>query len=71
MFLSAAMMLDWLGEKHDVAGARNAGALITRAVDSVFASGRMLTCEFGGDAGTAAVAKAVLDAINEGAGGET
>jgi hypothetical protein len=31
----------------------------------------MLTCEFGGDAGTAAVAKAVLDAINEGAGGET
>ncbi len=70
MFLSAAMMLDWLGEKHEIDGAKKAGALITQAVDDVFAGGRMVTCEFGGDAGTDAVAKAVLDAINDGARGE-
>jgi 3-isopropylmalate dehydrogenase len=71
MFLSAAMMLEWLGEKYDVAGAKKAGALIARAVDEVFAGGRVVTCEFGGDAGTSVVAKAVLDAINDGTRGET
>ncbi len=71
MFLSAAMMLDWLGEKHDVAGARAAGALIVQAVDDIFADGRMLTCEFGGDAGTERVARAVLEAIVNGPGGGT
>jgi isocitrate dehydrogenase len=30
MFLSAAMMLEWLGERHEVAGAVEAGRLITR-----------------------------------------
>lgn len=71
MFLSAAMMLEWLGEKHDVAGAGKAGKLITLAVDDVFADGRLVTCEFGGDADTTAVTKAVLDAINDGTRGET
>jgi len=63
MFLSGAMMLDWLGHRHDVAGAVEAGRLITRAVDEAFAGGRLLTCEFGGASGTQEVATAVLEAL--------
>lgn len=63
MFLSAAMMLEWLGQCHEVAGAIEAGHLITKAVDDAFKDGQLLTCEFGGDAGTQAVAVAVLKAI--------
>jgi 3-isopropylmalate dehydrogenase len=69
MFLSAAMMLDWLGHRHDVAGATEAGRLITRAVDQAFRGGRLLTCELGGSNGTADVAKAVLEAIEDPAPG--
>lgn len=64
MFLSAAMMLDWLGRRHDVAGAVEAGRVITQAVDDAFAGGGLLTCELGGDAGTATVTRAVLAAID-------
>jgi 3-isopropylmalate dehydrogenase len=63
MFLSAAMMLEWLGQRHEIAGATEAGRLITKAVDDAFRNGELLTCEFGGDAGTQAVAGAVLKAI--------
>jgi 3-isopropylmalate dehydrogenase len=63
MFLSAAMMLDWLGRRHEIAGAVEAGRLITKAVDDAFKGGRLLTCEFGGDAGTQRVTSAVLTAL--------
>jgi 3-isopropylmalate dehydrogenase len=63
MFLSAAMMLDWLGERHERSGVVEAGRLITAAVDGAFAGGRLRTAEFGGDAGTEAVTRAVLDAL--------
>jgi 3-isopropylmalate dehydrogenase len=63
MFLSAAMMLDWLGHRHDSAGATEAGRLIARAVDDAFRGGRILTCEFGGEHGTSEVTRAVLQAI--------
>jgi len=63
MILSAAMMLDWLGRRHGVAGAVEAGRLIAGAVDDAFAGGRLITCEFGGEAGTQAVARAILDAV--------
>ena len=57
--LSAALMLDWLAERHAnpalAAGARR----IEQAVDAVFASGRILPYEFGGRDGTAAIAAAV------------
>ncbi len=39
MFLSAAMMLEWLGEQHDVNAARRAGRELTQAVERAFASG--------------------------------
>jgi 3-isopropylmalate dehydrogenase len=65
MFLSAAMMLDWLGERHGEAGAVQAGRLITQAVDRAFADGRLRTPEFGGNAGTEGVTRAVLDALQQ------
>ncbi len=65
MFLSAAMMLDWLGTRHGCAEARTAGAAIVAAVDDAFRSGELVTVERGGAAGTQAVTDAVLAALDE------
>jgi 3-isopropylmalate dehydrogenase len=59
MILSAAMMLDWLGDKHGLEGAAEASERIQRAVDQAYAGG-MKPMEFGGAHGTAEIAKAVL-----------
>jgi len=63
MILSAAMMLDWLGERHGLPQCAEAAALLERAVDSVFATGKIVTPEFGGEDGTAAVTRAVIEAL--------
>ncbi|MCU0898141.1 MAG: isocitrate/isopropylmalate family dehydrogenase [Burkholderiales bacterium] len=63
MILSAAMMLGWLGERFLHAPCTTAGAMLERAVDGVFAARRVLPYEFGGTDGTAAVARAVIEAI--------
>jgi 3-isopropylmalate dehydrogenase len=63
MLLSAAMMLDWLGERHGVLKCADAARLLEASVDRVFAERAVLTPEFGGRDGTAAVAKAVIAAI--------
>jgi 3-isopropylmalate dehydrogenase len=55
MFLSAAMMLDWLGDRHDLSSCRRAAATLTAAVDDAYADGTLLTTENGGAAGTADV----------------
>lgn len=62
MFLSAAMMLDWLAQKHGHTEAGRAGALIRAAVDHAFAHG-VMPYEIGGRDGTDEVAKAVLSAM--------
>jgi 3-isopropylmalate dehydrogenase len=62
MILSAALMLDWLAGRHDHAGCAEAAERIERAVDRAFAEG-LRPCEFGGADGTAAVADAVLRAL--------
>ena len=67
MFLSAAMMLEWLAERHGIGEAGRAGGLIRAAVDRAFGAGELLTCELGGRAGTAAVTRAVLAALRDGA----
>ena len=67
MLLSAAMMLDWLGERHGAPRCVEAARLLEAAVDRVFAERRVLTPEFGGKDGTAAVAKAVIAAVEAGA----
>src|SRR5580692_4085843 len=59
MILSAAMMLDWLADRHGHDGAAQAARTIEQAVDRAFAAG-LRPCEFGGSDGTAAIAAAVL-----------
>jgi 3-isopropylmalate dehydrogenase len=62
MILSAAMMLDWLADKHGLEAAAAAGERIERAVDKVYAGG-IKPMEFGGSNGTADIARAVLAAL--------
>lgn len=65
-FLSAAMMLDWLGDTHGVAACGEAAAVLDKAVDLAFADGALVPTEFGGSAGTRAVTDAVVAAIVDG-----
>jgi 3-isopropylmalate dehydrogenase len=60
MFLSAALMLDWLGERHGEPRCGEAAARLRGAVDRSFASREVVPFEFGGSDGTAAVTKSVL-----------
>jgi len=60
MFLSAAMMLQWLGSRHQDTTAAAAGAAIEEAVTTAFAGGQLKPCEVGGTDGTDAVTQAVL-----------
>ena len=62
MILSAAMMLDWLADKHGLESAAEAGERIERAVDKVYAQG-IKPMEFGGKNGTADIGNAVLAAL--------
>jgi 3-isopropylmalate dehydrogenase len=61
MFLSAAMMLEWLGERHGVPQAVDAAHRIEAGVDRVFGSGKVRSAEFGGPDGTAAITRAVVE----------
>src|SRR5436309_1203622 len=58
MILSAALMLDWLGERHGHAGASEAARRIESAVDRAYGAG-LRPCELGGRDGTAAITAAV------------
>ena len=62
MILSAAMMLDWLADKHDHSPAAEAALRIERAVDVAYAGG-IKPMEYGGTDGTNAIASAVLKAL--------
>ncbi len=62
MFLSAAMMLEWLGERHGRERCTTAAAMLIRAVESAFRDG-CLPRELGGAAGTSEVLKAVRSAL--------
>ena len=62
MILSAALMLDWLADKHGHPPAAAAAQRIEHAVDSAYAAG-IKAFEFGGGDGTGAVASAVLRAL--------
>ncbi len=62
MFLSAAMMLEWLGGKHDRPQAIATGRLIRNAVDMTFVNG-LKPFEIGGHDGTSEITRRVLDAL--------
>ncbi len=63
MFLSAAMMLTWLGTRHDEQQALEAGALLEEAIAKAFADGSVRPSEFGGPHGTRAISEAILSRI--------
>jgi 3-isopropylmalate dehydrogenase len=63
MILSAAMMLEWLGIKHDNNAMRQDGTRLREAVEAVVAAGDVLTRDLGGTAGTSQAATAVMDAL--------
>ena len=64
MFLSAALMLDWLGETRGVETASRAAQVLSDAVDTAFAGGGLTPSDFGGDATTTDIFEAVLAAID-------
>ncbi len=63
MFLSAAMMLDWLGERHGHQGCREAGAVLERAVEAAFVTGRLRPVEMGGASGLMEITAAVTGTL--------
>ncbi len=63
MFLSGAMMLQWLADMHNCPDAARAGNLIERAVSDTLASGTVMPCEFGGTTGTRAMTDAVRNTL--------
>jgi 3-isopropylmalate dehydrogenase len=66
MFLSAAMMLDWLGGKHAVQECSRAATELTYATERVFASGALVPVECGGTAGTDEITKCVRRELERG-----
>ncbi len=64
MFLSAAMMLDWLGIRHDVPALAAGGVRLREAVEHVLNEGKTITRDLGGTAGTGDCANAVTRALN-------
>jgi 3-isopropylmalate dehydrogenase len=59
MILSAAMMLDWLADKHGLGACRKAARRLEAAVDAAFAGGELLPFDLGGRDDTQAIAQAV------------
>lgn len=60
MILSAAMMLDWLAQQHDVPACAEAANLIEQAVRIGFEDSAIRPSEFGGDTGTQEIGEAVI-----------
>lgn len=63
--LSAAMMLDWLGERHNVPAATQAGALIHDAVWRGYERKRIRPVEFDGDGTTQSMTDGVITSLEE------
>lgn len=63
MILSAAMMLDWLGARHNDPAACQAAAHIEATVANLLANGRLKTADQGGMVSTSEVGAAIAAAI--------
>jgi 3-isopropylmalate dehydrogenase len=61
--LCAAMMLDWLGERHGIKALGEAAQLIEDAVEGGFATRALRPMEFGGDQGLKAATQAIADVL--------
>ena len=63
MILSAAMMLDWLGLRHENPAMVQDGNLLRDSVYAVIADGKQITRDLGGSSSTEEAAAAVLDRV--------
>lgn len=63
LMLSAAMLLDWLGTRHDKPILNVAADLLEGAVNTALADARNHTPDLGGDATTESFANAVIDHV--------
>jgi 3-isopropylmalate dehydrogenase len=63
LILSAAMLLEWIGERKGVEPALEAGKAIDAAVDKVLAKAETRTADLGGRLGTRAFGEAVAGAL--------
>jgi 3-isopropylmalate dehydrogenase len=63
LILSAAMLLDWIGEKNEAKACSEAGRAVDRAVDKVLSKLEMRTADLGGRLGTEAFGEAVAGAL--------
>jgi 3-isopropylmalate dehydrogenase len=66
MFLSAAMMLEWLGERHGADACSRAAVALTQAVERAFADGSLVPVEYGGTASTHEIADRVHRQLDRG-----
>jgi 3-isopropylmalate dehydrogenase len=63
MFLSAAMMLEWLGDQNGIGRLSEAAKILEDAVRNAFSRGALRPFELGGSDGTAAITRAVLSEL--------
>ncbi len=61
MILSAAFMMEWLGDTHQNDNCLQVSERINQAVDAAFSDGTLRSCEFGGDSGTKDISERVLE----------
>ena len=66
MILSAAMMLDWLGDRHGSAVAGDAARAIENGVDHAFGKLGLRSYDIGGKNGTGDIGQTVADLIRSG-----
>jgi 3-isopropylmalate dehydrogenase len=64
--LSAAMMLDWLGERNHDADVTTAARRIESAVAEILRVGKVFTSDLGSNATTAQMGDAILKVIESG-----
>jgi 3-isopropylmalate dehydrogenase len=64
LILSAAMLLDWLADKRNMADCARAGKAIREAVDRVLADPAKRTADLGGSLGTRAFGEAVATELS-------
>jgi len=62
-FLTAAMMLEWLGERHDAPALLAGAQAIRDAIDRAFGNALVRPTDIGGSDGTAEITRAVVGAL--------